>query len=297
MNISAYPAGQASAGPAEAFPVIYRDLQLRSSLAARWAVFFDALGIPWQYQPPGPAAIGYQPDFLLEGRFWVSVEDSPGRLNPALLLNAARELGFLMILGPVPEPRRDDWGEGDWGWSLVTGDSCCVNQYGFGTWYKDRRPWAHCGYVPPGPGWLTPTWCEGETNCAGAYAAAAAAQFERVMPPLPDSASPIEKQFWVAHCRLGLPELSGLVPQHKAGPYRMDFALPHRMIGIELDGLRNHSKTEDIARDCLRQRWLGGLSWYIIRFGGQEVSRDAEYCVQQAAAQIEQWSSPGPRGQ
>jgi very-short-patch-repair endonuclease len=274
----------------------YRGLQFRSDLVARWAVFFDTLRIPWRYRPRNPAAGECQPDFLLEDSFWMAVEDSPGHLDTGLLLNTARELGFLMVLGPVPEPRKDDWGDGDWGWSRVTDDPSGVNQYGFGTWYKDRRPWAHCDYVPPGPGWLRPTWCEAESNCASAYAAAASARFKRILLPLPASASPIEKQFWDAHTRLGLPELDGLVPQHKAGPYWMDFALPHRMIGIELDGLRNHSKTEDVARDCLRQRWLGGLSWYIIRFGGQEISRDAEGCVRQAASQIEQWTSPGPRG-
>ncbi len=101
--------------------------------------------------------------------------------------------------------------------------------------------------------------------------------------PLPDSASHIEKLFWDAHRQLMLPELEGLVFQQQAGRYRMDFALPGRMIGIELDGLRNHSKTEDVARDCLRQRWLQGLGWNIIRFGGREVTQDAGYCVRQAA--------------
>lgn len=100
---------------------------------------------------------------------------------------------------------------------------------------------------------------------------------------LPDSASPIERAFWEAHCRLGLPELTGLVPQHRAGRFRIDFALPGLMAGIELDGFRNHSSTADIARDHLRQRWLEGLGWRIIRFGGSEVYHDAEYCVRQAA--------------
>jgi very-short-patch-repair endonuclease len=100
---------------------------------------------------------------------------------------------------------------------------------------------------------------------------------------LPGSASPIEKTFWEAHRRLALPELDGLIFQHRVGKFRLDFALPDRMIGIELDGFRNHSKTEDVARDHLRQRWLGGLRWYVIRFGGSDVHHDAESCVKQAA--------------
>jgi very-short-patch-repair endonuclease len=112
-----------------------------------------------------------------------------------------------------------------------------------------------------------------------------------VQAPLPASASPIEKQFWEAHCRLALPELKDLVPQHKAGPYKIDFALPGFMIGIELDGLRNHSKTEDITRDHVRQRWLEELGWRITRFGGSEVYHDAASVVRQAARSVRRWTA------
>lgn len=95
--------------------------------------------------------------------------------------------------------------------------------------------------------------------------------------------SPIEKQFWAAHQRLQLPELDGLVPQHVTGAYRIDFALPDRMIGIELDGFESHSSTADIARDRSRQRELELSGWRIIRFGGSEVHHDADECVRQAA--------------
>jgi very-short-patch-repair endonuclease len=190
-----------------------------------------------------------------------------------------------MILGPIPEPRKG----GDWGWSRVTDDPCWVNQYGFGTWHKDRRPWAHCDYVPPGPGWLRPVWCDSETNCSGAYAAARSARFGYALAPLPASASPIEQQFWDTHCRLGLPELKGLVPQYRVGRFRLDFALPEHKIGIELDGLRNHSSTADIERDHVRQRWLEKQGWRITRFGGREVRRDAEFTVRDAATSVKRW--------
>jgi very-short-patch-repair endonuclease len=107
--------------------------------------------------------------------------------------------------------------------------------------------------------------------------------------PLPESASPIEKQFWDAHGRLALPELEGLVFQHRVGRFRLDFALPDRMIGVELDGFRNHSKREDLTRDHARQRWLGGRRWYVIRFGGSEVHQDAENCVRDTASQVLVW--------
>ncbi len=96
-------------------------------------------------------------------------------------------------------------------------------------------------------------------------------------------ASPIEDSFWRAHQRLKLRALAGLVRQYKVGPYRLDFALPHQMVGIELDGYQTHSSPSAIAADRKRQRYLESLGWFVIRFGGQEVFNDAEDCVKQAA--------------
>lgn len=96
-------------------------------------------------------------------------------------------------------------------------------------------------------------------------------------------ASPIEDSFWRAHRALKLRPLVGLVRQYKVGQYRIDFALPRQMIGIELDGHRTHSSPAAIAADRRRQRWLEAQGWYIIRFGGQEVFQDAADCVRQAA--------------
>jgi very-short-patch-repair endonuclease len=95
--------------------------------------------------------------------------------------------------------------------------------------------------------------------------------------------SPIEDAFWRAHERLKLWPLAGLVRQYKVGQYRLDFALPKFLIGIELDGYRTHSSTQAIADDHKRQRWLESGGWYIIRFGGLEVYQDADGCVREAA--------------
>ncbi|HWI66944.1 MAG TPA: DUF559 domain-containing protein [Nitrospiraceae bacterium] len=96
-------------------------------------------------------------------------------------------------------------------------------------------------------------------------------------------ASPIEDSFWRAHQRLKLRPLAGLVRQYKVGPYRLDFAIPRRMIGIELDGHRTHSTTQAIAADRRRQRYLELHDWYIIRFGGLEIYQDVDTCVREAA--------------
>lgn len=61
---------------------IYRDFKFRSRLEARWAVFFDELGIVWEYEKEGYEVEGirYLPDFWLsELNCWIEVKgDMPG---------------------------------------------------------------------------------------------------------------------------------------------------------------------------------------------------------------------------
>lgn len=54
----------------QAIETRYKQHRFRSRLEARWAVFFDALGIQWEYEPEGydlGAAGWYLPDFWLPG--------------------------------------------------------------------------------------------------------------------------------------------------------------------------------------------------------------------------------------
>lgn len=46
----------------------YAGCRFRSRLEARWAVFFDALGVPWEYEPQGYSLPSgpYLPDFRLQ---------------------------------------------------------------------------------------------------------------------------------------------------------------------------------------------------------------------------------------
>lgn len=58
----------------------YKGYRFRSRLEARWAVFFDALGLRWEYEPEGynlGEAGYYLPDFFLPdlgGGTWVEVK-------------------------------------------------------------------------------------------------------------------------------------------------------------------------------------------------------------------------------
>lgn len=72
-----------SAPMIKAIETRYKGYRFRSRLEARWAVFFDTLGIPWTYEPQGFERNGvrYLPDFQIQlGRdrykftYWVEVK-------------------------------------------------------------------------------------------------------------------------------------------------------------------------------------------------------------------------------
>ncbi len=99
----------------------YSGYKFRSRLEARWAVFFDAAGIKYQYEPEG-YLIGfdkkpYLPDFFLpDSKTWVEVKgvftiNEFNRLTKAVdygqgLPYTYDSLGTrrgLLILGPIPK--------------------------------------------------------------------------------------------------------------------------------------------------------------------------------------------------
>ena len=89
----------------------YKGYRFRSRLEARWAVFFDTLGIPWDYESQGyETEMGpYLPDFVLWGRITAEVKPHSREIvGDALpLLNAyCRNTGhqLVMLIG-VPEFR------------------------------------------------------------------------------------------------------------------------------------------------------------------------------------------------
>lgn len=51
----------------KAIPTFYRGIKFRSRIEARWATFFDAIGLDWEYEPQGYNFDGrnYLPDFWL----------------------------------------------------------------------------------------------------------------------------------------------------------------------------------------------------------------------------------------
>lgn len=65
----------------------YKGYRFRSRLEARWAVFFDALGLRWEYEPEGfvlPSGRRYLPDFrvyLSRGPTWIEIKPTPDNFH------------------------------------------------------------------------------------------------------------------------------------------------------------------------------------------------------------------------
>jgi len=98
----------------------YAGCKFRSRLEARWAVFFDTLGIEWQYEPEGfnvPDLAGktkwrYLPDFWLpKSDTWVEVKGDPNGLSGDYGVMLAHTIDWgatpissgLLILGDIPD--------------------------------------------------------------------------------------------------------------------------------------------------------------------------------------------------
>ena len=103
----------------------YAGCRFRSRLEARWAVFFDTLGIRWEYEPEG-FLVGfdqrpYLPDFRLPGlNVWVEVKGDRNLFDWQLMLDAVDwghglpgmentlgDHGGLLLLSDIP--REPQW--------------------------------------------------------------------------------------------------------------------------------------------------------------------------------------------
>lgn len=73
----------------KAIQTAYKGYHFRSRLEARWAVFFDALGMKWEYEPEGfelPGGVRYLPDFKVTnadgGIIWYEVKPESCAFDP-----------------------------------------------------------------------------------------------------------------------------------------------------------------------------------------------------------------------
>lgn len=95
----------------KAIETTYKGVTFRSRLEARWAVFFDALEIEWEYEKEGFAlddGTNYLPDFWLpQVRKWAEVKGqdfTPEEVRKCELLSAGTGHNCLMLNG-APDGR------------------------------------------------------------------------------------------------------------------------------------------------------------------------------------------------
>lgn len=81
----------------KAIGTYYKNCHFRSRLEARWAIFFDTVGIKWEYEAEGfdlGSAGFYLPDFWLpDMRLWVEVKGNIFRVEESLKAKALASLG------------------------------------------------------------------------------------------------------------------------------------------------------------------------------------------------------------
>lgn len=88
----------------------YNGYRFRSRLEARWAIFFDTLGIKWEYEPEGykmPDGTCYLPDFWLpsfDGGMFVEVKPENGDFSKAIKF-AMESKQTVWLADGVPAPK------------------------------------------------------------------------------------------------------------------------------------------------------------------------------------------------
>jgi len=91
-------------------PALYSGVHFRSTLEARWALFFDTIGRSWDYEVaefPVCEGHSYLPDLYVHGLGWVEVKGPPF-LSAASMAKKAPVWRYSSptAVTPSPSPRR-----------------------------------------------------------------------------------------------------------------------------------------------------------------------------------------------
>lgn len=96
----------------------YKGYRFRSRLEARWAVFFDACGVKWEYEPEGfdlGDGIKYLPDFRLHGvilnhclkaencSIFVEVKGEMNDADAEKINRFHQQGGRILVVGNIPD--------------------------------------------------------------------------------------------------------------------------------------------------------------------------------------------------
>lgn len=126
-----------------AIETVYKGYRFRSRLEARWAVFFDALGVRWEYEKEGyelGAAGRYLPDFWLPDlECWVEIKPAyPEAEEMTKIAALAEATGFRAYLFDHPEfevPRWDAEARFRGAWGRVFWPERYDDEGDFGAWW------------------------------------------------------------------------------------------------------------------------------------------------------------------
>jgi hypothetical protein len=147
----------------------YKGYRFRSRLEARWAVCFDALGIPWEYEAQGyeTTAGAYLPDFTLWGSLAAEVKPESrelvGEALPRLRAFCRDNDQSLVMLIGTPEVR--------WYALLTPGSREYID---FGMAASKQRAW----FSYSGPEWPSPNALSYSAAFRRAVESARGARFE-----------------------------------------------------------------------------------------------------------------------
>jgi hypothetical protein len=139
----------------KAIETVYSGYRFRSRLEARWAVFFDALGVAYEYEKEGfdlGEAGNYLPDFWLPDReCWLEIKGREPTVEESLKALSLAETGqrdvFLFTHSGFALPTVDATGAfaGMWGTRIAAGERL----FRFGIFWAECL-WCVAGAVPPG---------------------------------------------------------------------------------------------------------------------------------------------------
>lgn len=134
----------------ETLPSYWRGTCFRSRTEARWAVFFDAIGLRWEYEPEGfklEDGTWYLPDFWLPDMgMWSEVKPASGatddeRRKIEMLVQGSRRRCALLAGAPWPLPVPVcRWGEEGLEWW----EECFSDKYTIGRHDGSPRMYFQC---------------------------------------------------------------------------------------------------------------------------------------------------------
>jgi hypothetical protein len=177
----------------------YRGCRFRSRLEARWAVFFQALNLPWEHEPQGfvlSTGAWYLPDFrvrLADGPLWAEVKPTGSDITAfdQFMRDHNKSDDYKEIRGTVlhevPDPDalvEDPYGAVGAFEVWYGGIGCCDTDHQFcicekcdavGFEYQGRSARIRCGCPKDGDNDSTPD----HPRIVKAYAAARSARFNR----------------------------------------------------------------------------------------------------------------------